>query len=233
MLKYPKIIREFHVERSPGHIMTYPFTTYTQIFEKDNRPNFQRLCKYFRSVIRYGVPERAGKGSVSQQPKLMIETEYIDSPLVDFANKSDYYGMGMKQHDRVQEYMHEHNPFTFATEIPVWSEVEELIGKSQFDGEIIECIYWERDRNKCNDCMEEFCKRHVKCHHLLHGHIDGLDYMPDDKILVWDFKPNAEKETKAASQVRRYMSLLSLRTGILIEDMTGVYFDGSYAYQLI
>lgn len=63
------------------------------------------------------------------------------------------------------------------------------------------------------------------------GHID-LIRLFHDKIQVCDFKPKAHKETKAASQVHRYIDLLSRATWLPRHLFEGVYFDEQYAYYL-
>lgn len=66
----------------------------------------------------------------------------------------------------------------------------------------------------------------------MHGFIDVVRCLPHDKINIFDFKPNAIKETKAASQVKRYAHLLSRRTGISLDDIVCSYGDGSHYFQL-
>lgn len=63
------------------------------------------------------------------------------------------------------------------------------------------------------------------------GHIDIIRLFPD-KIQVCDFKPKAHKETKAASQVHRYIDLLSRATRLPRSCFEGVYFDENFAYYL-
>ena len=71
------------------------------------------------------------------------------------------------------------------------------------------------------------------CNEEWHGHIDIIRYLRDsDKIEVVDFKPKADKETKAAFQVYRYMKLLSGESLIPITDMTGRYFDNKSSYTI-
>lgn len=67
----------------------------------------------------------------------------------------------------------------------------------------------------------------------VHGFIDVIRCLPDDKINIFDFKPNAIKETKAASQVRRYAQMLSKKTQIPMSDIVCSYGDGSHYFQLI
>lgn len=210
--------------RREGFTMVYPFTTYTTIFGPDQpeRPNLNKLNAYFRELFLQGTPSPEGKGSVSKGKKLMIEVEPFDTDLIRYAFDAGYDGMGKEQHETVQNHLHAKDPFTYATEIPVWSTEEE----------VMDCNHCMDEIDRCEECDVEKCKRHAECDHLLHGHIDIIRYLPNDKIEIPDFKPGAEKETKAASQVWKYMWLLSLRTGIPIEDMFGCYFDGYYAYQL-
>jgi len=66
-----------------------------------------------------------------------------------------------------------------------------------------------------------------------HGHIDLIRYLPNDRIEIVDFKPKANKETKAATQVYRYIMLLCERTQISLNDVEGYYFDDAYCYKLI
>jgi len=63
------------------------------------------------------------------------------------------------------------------------------------------------------------------------GHIDQIRIIKD-RLQVCDFKPNAHKETKAASQVFRYRALLSARTGIPVEKIDACYFDDKSCYFL-
>lgn len=190
------ISREFHVERRPGFVMVYPFTTYVTVFDKTDKPNLRKLNAYFRRLLRYGCPDYKEKRSVSKGRILMVEKEACDYALQPLAWSSDYEGLGDKQHEHLQDYLHANDPFTYSTEIPVWSEI----------GEDME---------------------------LLHGHIDGVRHLPDDRVEVWDFKPGAEKETRASSQLLRYGHLLSLRTGISLSDIDLYYFDKNYAYKLV
>ena len=61
------------------------------------------------------------------------------------------------------------------------------------------------------------------------GHIDILR-VDDDKVWIWDYKPNAHKEKFASTQVFFYALMLSKRTSIPLENFRCGYFDSSYAY---
>lgn len=65
-----------------------------------------------------------------------------------------------------------------------------------------------------------------------HGHIDIIRLKDENYIEVADFKPKAKDEKKAASQVYRYCHILSLRTGIPLEFISGIYFDNKDAYSV-
>ncbi len=69
---------------------------------------------------------------------------------------------------------------------------------------------------------------------LYAGHADGIRYFPKEtiKFEVFDFKPEAGKETKAASQVYRYMRGLAHCAGIPPSLIRGVYFDDKEAYYI-
>ena len=62
------------------------------------------------------------------------------------------------------------------------------------------------------------------------GHMDILRVL-SDRVQILDFKPNAHKETKAASQILRYRRLLRQKLpGVKIE---AAYFDENNIYFLI
>lgn len=63
----------------------------------------------------------------------------------------------------------------------------------------------------------------------LTGHIDLLR-IDNNKIWVWDFKPNAAKEKYAAGQTLMYSLMLSQRTGIPLNNFACGYFDENDAF---
>lgn len=63
----------------------------------------------------------------------------------------------------------------------------------------------------------------------LTGHIDLLR-VEDDKIWIWDYKPNANQEKFAATQTYFYALMLSKRSGMPLENFRCGYFDSSYAF---
>ena len=62
----------------------------------------------------------------------------------------------------------------------------------------------------------------------LTGHIDVLRLT--DKIEIWDYKPNAERERYAATQVYWYTIMLARRLGRCLEDFRCGYFDEHVCY---
>ena len=64
------------------------------------------------------------------------------------------------------------------------------------------------------------------------GHIDIIRLLPSGIIEVLDFKPNAHKETKAASQLFRYASRLSVSLGLPLTQFRAYYFDDKNIYQV-
>jgi hypothetical protein len=93
--------------------------------------------------------------------------------------------------------MLEKDPYTVASEIPVWIESREF-----------------------KDYLDIF-----KTKDALTGHIDILRYEKDEKVGVWDYKPKAYDEKFAAMQVFLYAFMLSVRTGIALKNFVCGYFD--------
>ncbi len=104
-------------------------------------------------------------------------------------------------HSKVQMFMLENDTNTIAIEVPLWLQPEELdIYKNLFNSE-----------------------------NPLTGHID-LVRIENDKIWIWDYKPNASKEKYASTQVYFYAYMLSKRTGIPLEKFMCGYFDSANCY---
>jgi|SRR3989344_509315 len=104
-------------------------------------------------------------------------------------------------HSRVQVFMLEFDDKTIATEIPIWLK---------------------------NDEMAEY-KKIFKSDDALSGHIDLLR-IENEKIWVWDYKPNANKEKYASTQIYFYALMLSKRTGLDLDNFRCGYFDDNSAY---
>ena len=104
-------------------------------------------------------------------------------------------------HSKVQVFMLENDKNTIAMEVPIWLYPNEL------------------------GCYETV----FKSKEVLTGHIDLLR-VDDDKIWIWDYKPNANKERYAATQIFFYALMLSKRTGLSLDKFRCGYFDTNYAF---
>ncbi|MBS3162655.1 PD-(D/E)XK nuclease family protein [Candidatus Woesearchaeota archaeon] len=104
-------------------------------------------------------------------------------------------------HPKVQMFMLEEDSSTIAIEVPLWLHANELSG-------------YEKIFNSKNP---------------LTGHIDALR-VEDDKIWIWDYKPNAHKEKHASTQTFFYAYMLSKRTQIPLENFRCGYFDSNNTY---
>ncbi len=105
------------------------------------------------------------------------------------------------RHPKVQVFLLENDDKTIAMEVPIWINPGELkIFTSIFKSKV-----------------------------PLTGHIDLLR-IEDEKIWIWDYKPNANYEKYAATQIYFYALMLSKRTGIDLENFRCGYFDNKYTY---
>src|SRR3989338_349375 len=114
------------------------------------------------------------------------------------------YGLEEEQgsaHMKVQKFMLEKDNKTIAVEVPLWIEPSEF--------QNIKGIFQAKDP--------------------LTGHIDVLR-IEDQKIWIWDYKPNAHKEIYAGTQVFFYALMLSQRTGIPLDFFRCGYFDSNAAF---
>jgi len=104
-------------------------------------------------------------------------------------------------HSNVQVFMLQNDEATLGVEVPIWMDSQELTSYTQI----------------------------FNCEEPLSGHID-LIRVEDGKIWIWDYKPNAEKERYATTQVYFYALMMSKRTGIPLERFMCGYFDETHAF---
>ena len=104
-------------------------------------------------------------------------------------------------HSKVQVFMLENDANTIAMEIPLWLHHDEL----------------------------QHYEKIFACKTPLTGHIDLLR-IEDGKIWIWDYKPNANFEKYATTQVYFYAYMLSKRTGIPLDQFRCGYFDAINTY---
>ncbi|MBN2052254.1 Dna2/Cas4 domain-containing protein [Candidatus Woesearchaeota archaeon] len=105
-------------------------------------------------------------------------------------------------HSNVQVFMLSYDNKTIGIEVPIWLQAEEL-------GKKFEELFASKEP--------------------LSGHIDVLR-LEDDKLWIWDYKPNAEMEKYASTQVYFYAIMLSKRTGIPLDHFMCGYFDQHTSY---
>lgn len=104
-------------------------------------------------------------------------------------------------HLKVQMFMLENDKKTIAIEVPIWFEQDEMVN---FEGII-------------------------KNNKPFTGHIDILR-IENNKIWIWDYKPNASKEEFAATQTYFYALMLSKRINLSLDNFMCGYFDKNVAY---
>ena len=100
-------------------------------------------------------------------------------------------------HSNVQVFMLSYDNSTIGVEVPIWLKAYEL-GKKH--------------------------KEFFDTKEPLSGHIDVLR-LQDNKLWVWDYKPRAEQERYAPTQVFFYSLMLSKRAGIPLDRIMCGYFD--------
>ncbi|HUT30820.1 MAG TPA: PD-(D/E)XK nuclease family protein [Sedimentisphaerales bacterium] len=119
--------------------------------------------------------------------------------MVELAENSKSFDEYKSRHENLEKFFLLNDPCTMACEVPVWLEPAEL-----------------------RDYLEIFSTTDT-----LTGHIDILRCETDGKIGIWDYKPGAREETAGTIQVFLYAVMLSVRTGVGLENILCGYFDES------
>ena len=125
-----------------------------------------------------------------------------DHELIELAKQSCSFEEYKSRHENLEKFFLENDPYTVACEIPVWIEAREF-----------------KDYSKIFNTSR-----------VLTGHIDICRYDNNGKIAIWDYKPRAYEEENAKTQVFLYALMLSVRTGIKLEDFICGYFDETDAF---
>ncbi len=113
-------------------------------------------------------------------------------------------------HSKVQLCMLENDFRTIGVEVPIWLNPSDLLS---FNIHISDQLY----------------DRLFGGGNVLTGHIDALA-LDNHQVWVWDYKPNAHKEKYACTQVFFYALMLSMRSGVPLEQFRCGYFDEKLAY---
>lgn len=114
-------------------------------------------------------------------------------------------------HSNVQMFMLQNDQSSIGMEIPIWLHPKEWNQQPKLLSP--KGMPFERSFEKTFESKDP-----------LSGHIDVLR-IEDDKVWVWDFKPNAEKEKYATTQTFFYAFMLSQRSGIPLDKFMCGYFD--------
>ena len=166
---------------------------------------YSNLHSYLHSVFDNCPQEPFIIGPRSSKLKfsLGIEPRRVDNHEVSsLAKEGLHWNKFNDAHSNVQVFMLSYDSKTIGVEVPIWIRSEEL-GKK----------------------FEEL----FACKEPLSGHIDVLR-LEDDKLWIWDYKPRADKEKYASTQVYFYSIMLSQRTGIPLDMFMCGYFDENTSF---
>ena len=208
------IFNPFHVKKfgeirvhSFNHTPIYRYRLHTtKINEQDYIP---KSLKNYLNLVFTNCPNHLFVKSGFRVSKLHIniDVELVhqeDHVLIKLAKESRVFEKFKSRHENLEQYFLDNDKGSVAVELPLWIE----------NGEF-------KDFNKIFDTDK-----------ALTGHIDILRIEDDGKVAIWDYKPNAYKETNAHVQIFLYAYMLSVRTGIKLSSFTCGYFDETDMYQL-
>ena len=163
---------------------------------------YNSLIIYLKNMVKNCPNEYFGKGPRSSSLKFSLSS--INLMHLSNYEISELARLGLEinkerffeNHPKVQNFMLENDNKTVAIEVPLWLNNNEL------------SLYNEIFNSK----------------DALTGHIDILR-IEDEKVWIWDYKPNAIKEKFASTQIYFYALMLSKRTGISLDNFRCGYFD--------
>lgn len=167
---------------------------------------FPALCTYLNKVFLTCPNKFFNEGPRSSTLKIKLNADILE---VKGHEASVLAKHGLEEnkdrfrsaHAKVQLFMLENDSKTIAMEVPIWVMPNEI---------------------------DNF-KSILKSEKPLTGHIDVLR-IDDNKIWIYDYKPDARKEKYATTQVFFYALMLSKRTGISLEHFRCGYFDDNVTY---
>lgn len=164
--------------------------------------NFLTLKNYLENIHETCPNEYFKSGPRTSQLKFNLNIEKLEIKGHEICQLTQKaIEQNGKSHTNIQTFFLNNDKKTIASEVPIWFETNEL-------KELNYLINKEKP---------------------LTGHIDLLR-KENGKIWVLDYKPNAEKEKYAATQLYFYSIMLSKRTKIPIENFRCSYFDEKIAY---
>ena len=169
--------------------------------------NFSSLKSYLNNVLKGCPNEYFNNGPRSSNLKFKLNNLQLNQIKGHEVCSLTRKGLEINNeryltnHSKVQVFMLEHDDKTIAVEVPIWLE--------------------------CNE-LNDFCKI-FKTKETLTGHIDVLR-IENNRIWIWDYKPNSFEEKYATTQLFFYALMLSKRTNIDLSEFRCGYFDGECAF---
>ncbi|MBU1596932.1 MAG: hypothetical protein KKE98_00650 [Nanoarchaeota archaeon] len=190
---------------SLAHGWYYHYRLHTAKMKLLQGNGFSSLHSYLEKVFAKCPQEPFDVGPRSSKLRfdLGIKPRQIDNHEVSHLAKDGLEWNGYNTaHSNVQMFMLNNDSNSIGIEVPIWLKSHE-IGKKYED------LFNTKDP--------------------LSGHIDVLR-LEGNKVWIWDFKPKAEKEKYASTQVFFYSLMLSKRTGIPLNKFMCGYFDQETSY---
>lgn len=165
-----------------------------------------KLKNYLNKMLEQGAcpqtPFDEGPRSSALRFPINASVTEIDHPVIRLAEAGLANPEFKTAHSNVQVFMLKHDTHSVAVEVPIWMEQGEMGSHAEkFDEE-----------------------------GALSGHIDVLRIEEDNKVWVWDYKPNAHREKWAATQIYYYAQMLSKRTALPLQNFRCGWFDDKKAY---
>lgn len=177
-----------------------------RVHEDKNKLCPPKLRGYLNKMLEQGgCPEEPfAEGPRSSALRFPIKTTIteVDHPVIRLAEAGLANPEFRTAHSNVQVFMLKHDTHSVAVEVPIWMEQGEM-----------------------GSHADKFDKEGA-----LSGHIDVLRIEEDNKVWVWDYKPNAHREKWAATQVYYYAKMLSKRTALPLQNFRCGWFDDKKAY---
>ena len=200
-----KVVIKERVLEHPGSYYVYRLHE-AKLGQLCNNNGFGALKAYLQHVFQQCPDAYFREGPRSSCLKFALPHEIAEVRGHEVSTLAKYGLLENQQryrdnHSRVQMFMLEHDNNTVAMEVPLWLEPFELEGYHELFGSTLP----------------------------LSGHIDVLR-VDGEKVWIWDYKPHAQKEKYASTQVYFYSLMLSARTGIPMNHFRCGYFDDRYAY---
>ena len=166
---------------------------------------FFSLYRYLTRVFRNCPQEPFLKGPRGSRLRFSLGIQPIrvdNHEVTTLAKEGLRWNKYHDAHSNVQVFMLSYDASTIGVEVPLWLEASEF----------------ER-------CLENI----FPTKEPLSGHIDVLR-IDKDKIWIWDYKPRAQQEKYASTQVFFYALMLSKRAGVPLNKIRCGYFDENTSF---